>query len=254
MDHTAFGSKRREGSFPGTGWRRQVSGHGVRSAPSKRGGHGDVNSRGRHRLELDEQHEIDQILHAAVRRTIARHRVRVELFGPMLFGRESRHGDGRNAGEREPVVADDAIHGFDHFVADAKIDMELDEAATVEAGVDGESRAAVGCLIKFKTGFTHVEDEEVSKFHGSRKLEAFTKGRSEIVGRHLSDGRYANREIEIFRRARPVKPHLKRVAAFQHPPVMLRQVRVEHAGEQAIERHLAPQTMEINGVATRPFE
>ena len=157
-------------------------------------------------------------------------------------------------GHDEPVVADDTIHGLDHFVADAKIDMELDEAATVESGVDGEPRAALRCLIEFKAGFTYVEHEEVSEFHGSRKLEAFTKGRSEIVGRRLSNGRHANREIKIFRRASPVEPHLKRVAALQHPTVTPRQVRVEHAGEQAIERDLASQTMEINGVATRPFE
>ena len=172
----------------------------------------------------------------------------------MLFGRERRHGDGRYAGEREPVVADDAIHGLDHVVADAKIDMELDEAATVEAGVNREPRAALRCLIEFKAGFTYVEHEEVSEFDGSRKLEAFTKGRSEIVGRRLSDGRHANREVEIFRRASPVKPHLERVATLQHPTVTPRQVRIEHADEQAIERDLAPQTMEINGVATRPFE
>ncbi len=61
-------------------------------------------------------------------------------------------------------------------------------------------------------------------------------------------------QVEVFRRASPVKPHLERVAALQHPTVTPRQVRVEHPGEQAIERHLAPQTMEINGVATRPFE
>ena len=159
----------------------------MRASSGERGGHGYVNSRGGHRLELDEQHQIDQVLHAAVRRTIARQCVRVELFGPMLFGRERRHRDGRNAGEREPVVADDAIHGLDHFVADAEIDMELYEAATVEAGVDRESRAALRCLIEFEPGFAHVEDEEVSEFHGSRNLEAFTKGRGEIFGRRLSD-------------------------------------------------------------------
>jgi hypothetical protein len=116
------------------------------------------------------------------------------------------------------------------------------------------STVAASCLIEFKAGCTHVEDEEVSEFHGSRNLEAFTKGRSEILRRRLSDGRHANREIEIFRRASAMEPHLQRVAALQHPTVTPRQVRVEHPGEQAIERHLAPQTMEINGVATRPFE
>ena len=33
-----------------------------------------------------------------------------------------------------------------------------------------------------------------------------------------------------------------------------REAGVEHAREKAIERDLAPQTMEINGVAARPFE
>jgi hypothetical protein len=47
-----------------------------------------------------------------------------------------------------------------------------------------------------------------------------------------------------------VKPHLKGVAAFQHPTVTGRQARVEHAREEPIERDLAPQAMEINGVAT----
>ncbi len=39
-----------------------------------------------------------------------------------------------------------------------------------------------------------------------------------------------------------------------HPTVAPRQVRVEHACEKVIERDLAPQAMEINDVATRPFE
>jgi hypothetical protein len=51
-----------------------------------------------------------------------------------------------------------------------------------------------------------------------------------------------------------VEPHLKRVTTLQHPTVTCRLARVEHAREKAIESDLAPQTMEINGVATRPFE
>jgi hypothetical protein len=51
-----------------------------------------------------------------------------------------------------------------------------------------------------------------------------------------------------------VEPHLKRVSTLQHPTVTYRLARVEQAREKAIERDLASQAMEINGVATRPFE
>ena len=51
-----------------------------------------------------------------------------------------------------------------------------------------------------------------------------------------------------------MEPHLKCVTALQHPTVTCRLARVEQAREKAIERDLAPQTMEINDVATRPFE
>ena len=44
----------------------------------------------------------------------------------------------------------------------------------------------------------------------------------------------------------------RRLPALQHPAVTPRQVLVEHPG--AIERDLSPETIEINGVATRPFE
>ena len=38
------------------------------------------------------------------------------------------------------------------------------------------------------------------------------------------------------------------------PAVVHRLARVEHARKKSIESDLPPQTMEINGVATRPFE
>ena len=41
---------------------------------------------------------------------------------------------------------------------------------------------------------------------------------------------------------------------LQHPTVTRGQARVEHAYEEPIERDLAPQTMQINRDATRPFE
>ena len=61
-------------------------------------------------------------------------------------------------------------------------------------------------------------------------------------------------QVEIFRRTSPVEPHLKCVPAFQHPRVVHWLALVEHPRKQSIERDLAPQTMEINGVATGPFE
>ena len=78
----------------------------------------------------------------------------------------------------EPVLADDAIQGLDYVVADAKIDVELDEGAAVETGIDRESRAALRCLIQFQAGFTHDEDEEVIELYRCRNLKAFPQGGS----------------------------------------------------------------------------
>ena len=110
------------------------------------------------------------------------------------------------------------------------------------------------CLVQFQARFTHVEYEEVREFYGCGNLEAFPQGRGEIVGWSLCAERRSNGEIEILRRARPVEPQLKRVPTLQDPTVTRRQARVEHAYEKPIERDLAPQTMQINRVATRPFE
>ena len=58
----------------------------------------------------------------------------------------------------------------------------------------------------------------------------------------------------VRRRQSLVEPHLKRVATLQHPTATCRLARIEQAREKAIECDLASQAMEINGVATRPFE
>jgi len=172
----------------------------------------------------------------------------------MLLPRERRHGYGRNACEPQPVLADDVIQRLENLVAGAKIDVELHEGTTVEAGVDRESRSALRRLIEFKAGFTNVEDEKVSELHGCRDLEAFPQGCGQVFRRNLCAGSCSNGEIEILRRASPVEPHLERVSTFQHPTVMRRLARVEHARKKPVESDLAPYPMEINGVATRPFE
>lgn len=50
-----------------------------------------------------------------------------------------------------------------------------------------------------------------------------------------------------------MEPHLKGVPTLQHPDVTHGAI-IEHARKKPVEGNLAPETMQINGVATRPLE
>jgi len=62
----------------------------------------------RERFVLENQNQIHEVPHAAVR-SLTRTRVRVELLRLMLLDGECRHHDGWNAGETEPIFALDAL-------------------------------------------------------------------------------------------------------------------------------------------------
>lgn len=94
---------------------------------------------GRWRLVLEDQNQIHEIPHAAVRR-LAWTRVRVKLLGPMLLDRERRHDNGWNAGECEPVFTFDGRDWLQDFVSDAEVDVKLHERPTVETGIDRKAR------------------------------------------------------------------------------------------------------------------
>ena len=128
----------------------------------------------RGRLVFQNQNEIHQIPHAAVRR-LAWTRVSVKLLGPMLFDGERRHHDGRNAGETEPVFALDACERLEDFVSDAEVDVKLHERSTIETGIDWKTRAPFRSLIQFGHCLAHYESEEVGQLDGRRELQPFSQ-------------------------------------------------------------------------------
>ncbi len=209
---------------------------------------GGLHALRRRRLVFQYQNEIHQIPHAAVRR-LAWTRVSVKLLGPMLFDGERRHHNGRNAGETEPVFALDAFERLEDFVSDAEVNVEPDERSTVEMGVNGKSRAALGSLIQFGHRLAHDERKEVGQRDGRCELKPLSQRRLVLdVSASTPDG-----QVEILRRPRHVESHLERVTAFEDPAVANGLGRVEHACEEPIERDLPAETMQINSIATRPF-
>src|SRR5687767_15290657 len=88
-------------------------------------------------LFLENQHEVNEISYAAVRR-LARTGVRVKLLCPVLFDGQRRHDDRRDARETEPVLTLNTLERLKHVVPDAEVNVEPDERPTVEAGVNGE--------------------------------------------------------------------------------------------------------------------
>ena len=64
----------------------------------------------------------------------------------MLLSRESWHGDRRNAGEPQPVVANNAIHGLDHFVADAVVGDRRDRVRDERFRTRGDDELGDGTV------------------------------------------------------------------------------------------------------------
>ena len=176
-------------------------------------------------------------------------RVRVEFLRPVLLHRERRHDDGRNAGESEPVFALDVFERLEDFVSDSKVHMELHERSTIETRIDRKARTAFGSLIQFGHRFAHGEHEKVRQLDGRRELKPFSQ-RDRVSGASLStpDG-----QVEVLRRPCHVESHLEGIAALENPTITYRLGRIEHACKESVERHLPPQTMQINSVTTRPF-
>ena len=96
---------------------------------------------------------------------------------------------------------------------------------------------------------TDDEGEEVGQLDGRRELKPFSQ-RDRVSGASFStpDG-----QVEVLRRPCHVKSHLEGIAALENPTITYRLGRIEHACKEPIERHLPPQTMQINSVTTRPF-
>ena len=85
-------------------------------------------------------------------------------------------------------------------------------------------------------------------------MKTHSKGRRCGFWWSHSVGIRANREVQILCRASSMEPHLTGVPAPRHPALMRWLVGVEHARKKSIERDLPSETMQINGVATRPIE
>jgi hypothetical protein len=94
------------------------------------------------RLELAvlrDQDEIDQILDArALPLRAVDARIGMELFGNVLFERDGRYDDGRNAGEGKEVWACQEIWCPDNLLIDADVDSYVFEPPTSEFRNDPE--------------------------------------------------------------------------------------------------------------------
>ena len=165
-------------------------------------------------LFLENQHEVNEIPHTAVRR-LARTGVRVKLLCPVLLDGQRRHDNRRDAGETEPVLTLNTLERLQHVIADAEINVEPDERSTVEAGVNGESRAALWSLIEVGHHFADLEHEEVRQLHRRGDQKSLPQRRRGFNGALTS----SNSQVEVLRRTRPQESHFERVAAFQDPTI-----------------------------------
>jgi hypothetical protein len=199
---------------------------------------------------LDDQNEINKIPDPSIGPD-ARARVRVKLLRPVLLGRQSRNGDGGNAGKSEPVFPGDLVERFHYVVADPEIDVKPHERATVEACIDREACAAVGRLIQFGHRVTDGEGEEVCERHRGRQAKPFTQGLRPVLSQRSAA---LDRQVQILRRSRSMESQLERIATLQDPPVANPLRGIEQAGQQPIESDLTSQTLKINPLAIRLVE
>ena len=120
--------------------------------------------------------------------------------------------------------------------------MELHKRAAVEAGIDGEARAAFGRLVQLCHRLVDHEHEEVWQLNGGRYLEPLSERRLGVVAAG------SNRQVEVLGRPGLAEPKFHRVAALQHPSISAAVGRREHAREQAVERHLPPQALQVDEI------
>lgn len=111
-------------------------------------------------LFLENQHEVNEISHTAVRR-LARAGVRVKLLCPVLLDGQRRHDDRRDPRETEPVLTLNTLERLEHFISDAEVNVKPDERSTVEAGVNGKARASFWSLIEVGHQFADLKHEEL---------------------------------------------------------------------------------------------
>ena len=167
----------------------------------------------------------------------------------MLLDGERRHYHPRDAGETEPVFALDGLERLQNFVSDAEVDVKLYERPTIETGIERKTRAAFRRLIQFGYRLAHGEHEKIGQLDGRRELQPFSQRRLvPDVAPSTPDG-----QVEVLRRPSHVESHLEGIAALENPTITYRLGRIEHACKEPIERHLPPQTMQIDSVTTRPF-
>src|SRR5688572_19625601 len=94
------------------------------------------------RPSVDQDQEIDQILHARVHAVGPGKGVGVDLLGELQRLRDRANSGGRDAREPEEVVTDEFLGGSDEGVPEPDVDGRAAELLAAEAGHDGKRPAA----------------------------------------------------------------------------------------------------------------
>jgi hypothetical protein len=130
------------------------------SSSRKRRLDGGPNTVGGHPMTIDQQHQVDKVLDAAIG-PLTRTRVCMELFSPVLLGRKSGNRDWSDSCEAKPIIAGELLERFDDVIAHGKIDVEPGERATVHPRVDWKSRATLRRLVQFEGRLADDKHKEV---------------------------------------------------------------------------------------------
>ena len=190
----------------------------------------------------DQKSQVHQVLHSTVR-SVPRERVGVNLLGELLFARDRPNPRRFDAGESQPVPADDGLKRLHNHIANAGVQVESGEDPFVHSSFDGIAGPPVrrGGQIHGRRSdrvLEPVTERDVSHF-----LQHLPYNPIRVIARRCCCHHSLQRQVDVHRGSSSLEAQLQRITTLQNPG---RWFFPEQPCQQTVEGHFPPEAVEID--------